>query len=447
VTVTVGETAERPEAGILIRNARIFDGLSDEVRPGHVRIDGRKIAHVGHGEPPPPTESDHIVIDAGGRTLIPGLSDAHAHVMLTGSSPTALLASGAGLGYLTGAAEAEAMLLRGFTTIRDMAGDTGELKRLIDAGRLRGPRIYPSQAGISQTAGHGDFGMIYESPTVLGGTPSRAEELGVMRVANGRPQVLAAVREQLKKGASQIKLMAGGGAASLYDPLDVLQFTADEMRAAVEAATDWGTYVAVHVYTGPGIRRALESGVTVIEHGQLATEDDIKRMADHGAWLSTQPFVEDDHTYADPISAEKNRRICTGVERTFAWALEHGGNIAFGTDLLLDPSKSGRQSEMLTRLASLCGSSLAGLRVATSGNAELFRLSGNRDPYQSPTLTESDGAARPPHHNRLGVLAEGAWADMLLVDGDPTRDLGLLGDPDSNLRLIIKDGRVHKNTL
>ena len=125
------------------------------------------------------------------------------------------------------------------------------------------------------------------------------------------------------------------------------------------------------------------------------------------------------------------------VERTFAWALEHGVNIAFGTDLLLDPSKSGRQSEMLTRLASLCGSSLAGLRGATSVNAELFRLSGNRHPYQSPNLTESDGAARPPHHYRLGVLAEGAWADMLLVDGDPTRDLGLLGDrlfPDAGRR-------------
>ncbi|WP_298176942.1 amidohydrolase family protein [Saccharomonospora sp.] len=442
-----GEAGQRADTGILVRNARIFDGLSDEVRPGHVRIDGRKIAHVGADEPPSSTDSGHIVIDADGRTLIPGLSDAHAHVMLTGASPTTLLASGAGLSYLTGAAEAEAMLLRGFTTIRDMAGDTGDLKRLIDAGLLPGPRIYPSQAGISQTAGHGDFGMIYESPTALGGTPSRAEELGVMRVANGRPQVLAAVREQLKKGASQIKLMAGGGAASAYDPLDVLQFTADEMRAAVEAATDWGTYVTVHVYTGPGIRRAVEAGVAVIEHGQLADEDDIKRMADNGVWLSTQPFVENDHTYANPVSAEKNRRICTGVERTFAWALEHGVDIAFGTDLLLDPGKSGKQSEMLTRLASLCGSSLAGLKIATSGNAELFRLSGNRDPYQSPTAAESDGAARTPHHNHLGVIAEGAWADMLLIDGDPTRDLSLLGDPDTNLRLIIKDGRIHKNTL
>ncbi len=430
---------------ILIQDARIFDGLSDEIRTGHVRIRGRKITHVGTGEPEA-VGPDAAVIDAGGRMLIPGLSDAHAHVMLVGASSAALLTGGTGLSYLTGAAEAEAMLMRGFTTIRDMAGDTGDLKRLIDAGLLAGPRIYPSQAGISQTAGHGDFGMVYDRPTVLGGAQVRAEELGAMRVANGRAQVLAAVREQLKRGASQIKLMAGGGVASAYDPLDVLQFTADEMQAAVEAAADWGTYVSVHVYTGPGIRRAVDAGVAVIEHGQLATEDDIKRMADHGVWLSTQPFAEDDHSYPDPNSAAKNRQVCAGVEQTFEWALDHGVRVAFGTDLLLDPSKSGRQSEMLTRMARLCGSSLAGLRIATSGNAELFRLSGNRDPYQHPAAPEADGA-RTVHHNHLGVIAEGAWADVLLVDGDPTRDLGVLGDPDANLRVIIKDGRVHKNTL
>ncbi|EIE99007.1 metal-dependent hydrolase family protein [Saccharomonospora glauca] len=429
-------------SSILIRNARIFDGVNDEVRTGHVRVEGRKIVHVGSGEPAS-TDAD-VVIDAGGRTLIPGLSDAHAHVMLIGATSTALLAGGTGLSYLTAAAEARAMLLRGFTTIRDMAGDTADLKRLIDAGVLPGPRIYPSQAGISQTAGHGDFGMVYDRPTVLGGTQARAEELGAMRVANGRAQVLAAVREQLKRGASQIKLMAGGGVASAYDPLDVLQFTADEMRAAVEAATDWGTYVCVHVYTGRGIRRAVDAGVAVIEHGQLAGEDDIKYMADHGVWLSTQPFVEDDHSYPDPESAEKNRRVCAGVRRTFEWALKHGVKVAFGTDLMLAPNKSGRQSEMLTRLATLCGSSMEGLKIATSGNAELFRLSGPRDPYQIPTGTEG---AEAPHHNHLGVIAEGAWADMLLVEGDPTRDLGLLGDPDTNLRVIIKDGHIHKNTL
>lgn len=443
----VGQHVDR---SLLLRNARIFDGLSDEVRPGHVEIDGRKIANAGAAEPPSPADPGTIVIDAGSWILIPGLSDAHVPVMPIGSFPDKLLTGGLGLGYLTGAAEAEAMLLRGFTTIRDMAGDTGDLKRLIDAGQLPGPRIYPSQAAISQTAGHGDFSMLYEHPTALGGTPARAEELGIMRVANGRPQVLAAVREQLKRGASQIKLMGGGGVASTYDPLDVLQFTAEEMHAAVEAASDWNTYVTAHIYTGPAIRRALEAGVAVIEHGHLAGEDDIKCMADHGAWLSTQPFVEEDHYYANPVSAEKNRQVCDGVQRTFAWALEHGVKIAFGTDLLLNPKKSSEQSQMLTRMATLCGSSLAGLKIATSGNAELFRLSQQRDPYQNPPAEADCGAtgtAHIPHTNHLGVIAEGAWADMLRVEGDPTQDLSLLGDPGTNLRLIIKEGRIHKNTL
>nr|WP_211210131.1 amidohydrolase family protein [Actinopolyspora halophila] len=442
--------SRRGTTRLLISNVRVFDGLGGPPRAGYVLIDGRKISEVGTGDVPRPSSTDTAVIDGGGRVLIPGLSDAHVHIVLAGSTRSELMTGGAGVGYLKGAAEAEAMLMRGFTTVRDMGGDTGDLKRLIDADVLPGPRIYPSQAGVSQTAGHGDFGMVYDEPKVLGGSPTRTEELGVMRVADGRPQVLAAVREQLKRGASQIKMMAGGGVASAYDPLEVLQFTADELRAGVEAAADWGTYVAVHVYTGPGIRRAVEAGVRVIEHGHLAEEDDIRRMADEGARLSTQPFLESDHSYSNPVSAEKNRRVCRGVESTFAWAAEHDVPLAFGTDLLLDPAKSSKQSEMLTRLARFCGGSSAGLTVATSGNAELFRLSGARDPYQAPVPAEGNQETdrpEPPHLNHLGVLAEGAWADMLLVEGDPTQDLGVLGDPETNLAVIIKDGRVHKNTL
>ncbi|WP_396448320.1 amidohydrolase family protein [Actinomadura sp.] len=425
---------------IVIRDVRIFDGVSDRVRAGYVVTEGTKIAAVGEGEPP----AGDTVIDGRGATLIPGLSDAHAHLILAGATQSELMLGGAGLGYLKGAAEAEAMLMRGFTTVRDMAGDTGDLKRMIDAGALPGPRIYPSQAGLSQTGGHGDYGMVYDVPTVLGGTATRAEQLGLMRIADGPAQVLAGVREQLKKGASQIKMMAGGGVASAYDHLDVLQYTAEELRAGVRAAADWGTYVAVHVYTGAGIRRAVEAGVQVIEHGHLAAEDDLRFMADHGAWLCVQPFAESDHTYPNPASAEKNRQVCEGVERVFGWALEHGVRIAFGTDLMLDPARSARQSEMLARLAGLAGGPMAALRIATSGNAELFRKSGPRDPYQVPTAADAAAYGTEPHVAHLGVIAKGAWADLLLVDGDPTRDLSLLADPAANLKVIIKDGRVYK---
>ncbi|MEO3825859.1 amidohydrolase family protein [Actinomadura sp. B10D3] len=438
---------EQPGTGTtVIRDVRIFDGVSDRVRTGHVVTAGTKIRSVGDGDPPA-TGAAATVIDGRGMTLIPGLSDAHAHVLLAGAAQSELMLGGTGLAYLKGAAEAHAMLMRGFTTVRDMAGDTGDLKHMIDAGALPGPRIYPSQAGLSQTGGHGDFGMVYDVPTALGGTATRAETLGLMRVADGTAQVLAGVREQLKKGASQIKMMAGGGVASAYDHLDVLQYTPDELRAGVRAAADWGTYVAVHVYTGAGIRRAVDAGVQVIEHGHLAGEDDIALLADHGVWLCIQPFAESDHSYADPASAEKNRQVCEGVERVFGWTLKHEVRIAFGTDLMLDPGRSARQSEMLVRLAGLAGGPLAALRIATSGNAELFRKSGPRDPYQVPTSADVAAYGDGPHVARLGVIAEGAWADLLLVDGDPTRDLRPLADPGTNLKVIIKDGRIYKNTL
>ncbi|MFC4052700.1 amidohydrolase family protein [Actinomadura syzygii] len=436
----------RPDGGIVIRDVRIFDGVRDRVGPGHVVVEGAKIKHVGD-RPPTEVPAGATVIEGGGRTLVPGLSDAHAHVLLAGATRSELMLGGAGVGYLKGAAEAEAMLMRGFTTVRDMAGDTGDLKRMIDAGLLPGPRIYSSQAGLSQTGGHGDFGMVYDVPTVLGGTPARAEQLGLMRIADGTAQVLAGVREQLRKGASQVKMMAGGGVASAYDHLDVLQYTPDELRAGVRAASDWGTYVAVHVYTGAGIRRAVDAGVRVIEHGHLAEEDDLRFMADHGVWLCTQPFAESDHHYADPASAAKNRRVCQGVERVFGWALRHGVRLAFGTDLMLDPAKSTAQSEMVARLAGLAGGPVAGLRMATSGNAELFRESGARDPYQVPTAADVAAYGDTPHLARLGVVAEGAWADLLLVDGDPTKDLNVLADPAANLKVIVKDGRIYKNTL
>jgi imidazolonepropionase-like amidohydrolase len=328
-------------------------------------------------------------------------------------------------------AKAKDTLLRGFTTVRDMAGDTAGIKTVIDANPDLGPRIYPSQAAISQTAGHGDFGFIYERPTALGGNQSRAEQIGLMRVADGVERVLAAVREQLKLGASQIKLMVGGGAASLYDPLDTVQFTLPELNAAVSAAADYGTYVATHVYNVAGIRRAVEAGAKSIEHGHLADEPTIAMLAEREVWLSTQPFAEHDHGFLNPDSAEKNRQICAGTSQVYRWATKHGVRVAWGTDLLFEPDRADLQSTMLVRMGDYM-SNVDALKMVTSGNAELFRLSGERDPYKSA---------------RLGEITAGAWADLLLVDGDPTADLHLLADPDANLALIVKDGVIVKDSL
>jgi imidazolonepropionase-like amidohydrolase len=185
--------------------------------------------------------------------------------------------------------------MRGFTTIRDTGGPTFGLKQAIDSGVIPGPRVYPSGALISQTAGHGDFGSAYDRPVAIGGRPSRFEEIGAFTVANGVPEVEAAVRMQLKRGASQIKLALGGGVISDSDPIDTLQYTPEEIRAAVQVTSDWGTYVCVHVYTVPGIRRAIDAGVRSIEHGHMADEATIKLMADKGVWLSLQPFEAGDN--------------------------------------------------------------------------------------------------------------------------------------------------------
>ncbi|MBS1693305.1 MAG: amidohydrolase family protein [Actinobacteria bacterium] len=414
---------------LLVKNVQIFDGLRDRVHPGHVLVRGPTIEAV---ETSPISETGvDVVIDGAGRVLMPGMTDAHVHLVGMANSLTDLMTATQTQIAASTLARARDTLLRGFTCVRDMAGDTVGIRNVVDGDPALGPRIYSSQAGISQTSGHGDFGPVFERPTALGGAESRAETIGFLRVADGVDRVLAAVREQLKRGATQIKMMVGGGAASPYDPLSTVQFTPSELRAAVDAAADYGTYVAAHVYTVPGIHRAVDAGVASIEHGHLADEATIAMLAEREVWLSTQPFAEDDHGFLAPESAAKNREICGGTDRVYRWARKHGVNVGWGTDLLFEPDRADRQSEMVTRLGRYF-TTVEALKIVTSGNAALCRLAGERDPYRAA---------------RFGEITAGAWADFLLVDGDPTVDLQVLGDPAATLALIVKDGVVVKNAL
>ncbi|MCZ4556625.1 imidazolonepropionase-like amidohydrolase [Rhodococcus sp. PvR044] len=424
-------TSAKAKRRIVFRDVRVFDGTSDRLVAGDVLIDGDRVAAVSESPVGEEPGRETKVIDGGGRVLMPGMCDAHVHLVGNANSYVDMVTGSESHIAINGLAEAKNMLLRGFTAVRDMAGDTSSIKSAIDRGQFLGPRIYPSQAAVSQTSGHGDFGFVYETPTALGGAESRAEQIGFMRVADGEAQVLASVREQLKKGASQIKVMVGGGAASMYDPLYTVQFTDGELRAAVNAATDYGTYVATHVYNVTGIRRAIEAGVRSIEHGHLADEPTIALLAEREIWLSMQPFALGDHHYPDANRAGKDREICTGVENVYGWAKKHGVNVAWGTDLLLEPQIAPRQSVMAARLGDYY-SNVDALRMLTSGNAELFRLAGERDPYREAPF---------------GVIAEGAWADVLLVDGNPIEDLSLIGDPGKSLSVIVKNGEIVKNTL
>ena len=323
-------------------------------------------------------------IDCGGRAVIPGLIDAHWHSTLVGVTQTQAMAADIGFIHLMAGREAGATLMRGFTTVRDTGGPAFGLQLAIDRGVLPGPRIFPSGAMISQTSGHGDFRLLNELPRVAGDL-SHSELAGVAAIADGRDEVLRRTREQLMKGASQIKIMAGGGVSSLYDPLDTMQYLEEEMRAAVEAAADWGTYVCAHVYTPGGIQRALRAGVKSIEHGQLADSETIAMMRDAGAWWSIQPFLadEDANPKSDPRQQAKQLEVAEGTVRAFEEGRDAGVRMAFGTDILMNPrgaASQGRQLAKLTRFMT----PLEALHMATGAAGELLALSGDRAPYDGP---------------------------------------------------------------
>ena len=418
--------AGEAEAELLFREVRVLDTARGTLgAPTDVLVRGNRIAAIGDGARP---TASARVIEGHGRTLMPGLIDVHWHSTFTALSQADLLAPDASPEKLaaTVATESARTLLRGFTSVRDAGGPIFELKAAIDAGKMPGPRIWPSGAFVSQTSGHGDLRQPHERSRRFFGKPSMAEEMGATFIADGRDEVLTAVRENLRMGASQIKLMAGGGTSSAYDPVDVTQYTFDEMRAAVEAAEDWGTYVMVHAYTTRAVRRAIEAGVKCIEHGQLLDEDTLKLMAERGIWLSTQTLrasTED----MDPLRREKRKPVIEGQARTIAAAKRSGVRMAWGTDFLFDPALNVEQNAYILLLREWFTPAEI-LKMVTHDNAELLALSGLRSPYQG----------------RLGVVEAGALADLLLVEGNPLTDLEVVADPERNFVVIVKDGRIVK---
>jgi imidazolonepropionase-like amidohydrolase len=423
--------AQAPRRPLLLTNLTLFDGETLSMRDGlDILIeDGRIAALIGRDQGPAEAE----VVDCGGRSVIPGLIDCHWHATLVAANQVAALTQDPALLHLIAGREAGATLMRGFTTVRDAGGPAFALKAAIDQGIVEGPRIFPSGAMISQTSGHGDFRMVHELPRMPSTPASHIEAVGVGAIADGAPEMLRRVREQLMKGASQIKIMAGGGVSSFYDPLDTVQYSEAEMRAAVDAAGDWGTYVLAHVYNSSGIRRCVAAGVRSIEHGQLADAETVEIMAGEGVWWSIQPFLDDDdaNPMPDPVQRAKQIEVSQGTERAFELARRHDTRLAFGSDILFAGSPGGAaQGRQLAKFARFMPP-LEALRTATGAAGELLAMSGPRAPY--------DG--------RLGVIAEGAHADLLVVDADPEQGLDWLDDPADSLRLIMKGGRVVKDEL
>ncbi|HEY1429115.1 MAG TPA: amidohydrolase family protein, partial [Candidatus Tumulicola sp.] len=285
------------QSATLFENVRIFTGADELSPPSSVVVMGNRIERIGENLVSD-SYDDVDVIQGRGRALIPGLIDAHWHSMWATVPMQVLAMSDIGYLHLLAARSAEQALMRGFTTVRDAGGPAFSLKRAIDGGHVPGPRIYPSGALISQTSGHGDFRLASDLPRGYGGQPTHMERDGHVAIADSPDEVRLRVREQLRLGATQIKLMAGGGVASPHDPLDSTQFTLAEMRAAVEAAENWNTYVMVHAYTPRAIRQAVEAGVRCIEHGQLIDEPTAELLAERDIWLSLQPFLPDEDAIA-----------------------------------------------------------------------------------------------------------------------------------------------------
>jgi imidazolonepropionase-like amidohydrolase len=296
---------------------------------------------------------------------------------------------------------------------------------------LAGPRIYPSGAFISQSGGHGDFRLPYEVPRGVNGHICHVELTGGAAIADGVDEVLRAAREQLMLGASQLKVMAGGGVSSHYDPLDVTQYTEPELRAAVDAAENWGTYVMVHAYTPRAVQQAIRAGVKCIDHGHLLDEATVELMAENETWWSLQPFLDDEDAIPETgANLVKQQHLFSGTDRAYEMGKQYGIRIAWGTDTLFDAELASRQGRQLTKMVRWFTSGEV-LTMATSTNADLLALSGQRNPYPG----------------RIGVVAAGAYADLLLVDGDPVQDIDLLARPDESLLVIMKDGVVVKDLL
>lgn len=416
---------------ILIQNVQIFDGHTLKTTIGNILIQDNLISKISSFPIDLAGDQEALILDGKYKFLMPGLIDAHWHAYMASNTMIDLMTADAAYTQFKAGEEAKCTLLRGFTTIRDAGGPVFGLKRAIDENVIAGPRIFPSGAIISQTGGHGDFRAPYDMPLPFDCCHlTHTEEIGAALIADGIDAVTVVARNNLRLGASQIKLMTGGGVASLYDKLTDVQFFEEEIHAAVKAATDAGTYVMVHVYMPKGIARAIHAGVKSIEHGHLIDELTMELIAKKDVWLSMQPFTMDTNQYPTPEQQRKHQRVVRGTDLTYKLAKTYHVKLAWGTDILFNPAHTEKENQSLLKLKNWF-SNYEILKMVTFDNAQLLALSGLRNPYPHP----------------LGVIEEGAYADLLILKENPLEDIDLLGNPKENMLLIMKNGEIYKNQL
>lgn len=453
VAEDTAETKLKAPAGVLFTNVSVFDGTSDTLKNGlDVLVEGNKISKVGTDI----VAVNATTIDGGGRTLMPGLIDAHVHLNLQ------LLDNPAGIAGISNMTweelgalakqSADEYLASGFTTVRDLCGASTGLRKHVDAGTLTGPRMYISGACISQTSGHGDWrpdsGVIRRN----GNETSHVEDLGIVVLADGADEVLKATRNNLAGGADFTKMMAGGGVTSDRDPIHSVQGTPEELGAMVTATGQFETYGAVHAYHDESVRNALEAGVMSIEHGNLMKDPEtFKLLKKKNAWLvpAMAGFSSDllEHPfYGNPANPtyEKVKQVMDNAETFIELANKYKVNMGFGTDVVVSallPSRGIRDFQMGQWVESF--GALRTLKAMTGDNGRLMALTGKNNPYPG----------------KLGVIEEGAYADIILVDGNPLEDMSVLGasfdmwaTPRAEIGVktipfIMKDGKIYTNNL
>lgn len=446
---------DSPPPKTFFKNVNIFNGTDNKLIKGcHVVIEKNTIKEACAKNIKP--AKDDIVIDGAGRTLMPGLIDAHVHLNLQNlDNPAAI----DGVNNMTweevGALAYEAAqeyLYSGFTTVRDLCGSHDGLRRHIEAGTLTGPRIYLSGACISQTSGHGDWRPPSQVTRDNQTKTSHVEDLGIVILADGADEVLKACRNNLAGGADFCKMMAGGGVSSTRDPLHSLQGTMDELKAMVTATDQWDSVGAVHAYHDESVRRALEAGVLSIEHGNLMNKKStFKLVKKKGAFVvpAMAGFSEQllkHPAYGNPDLPLRGK-VMQIMENKDAWiklANSTDINIGYGTDVVVSSKLASRSIRdfQMGQFAESFGN-FKTLKYMTSNNGKIMALTGKNNPYPK----------------KLGVIEKGAYADIILVDGNPLKDLKVLGAsfdmwaaPRSDRTIktipyVMKDGKEYLNNL
>lgn len=483
ITTTTAVSAEAPSEVTLFKNVNIFDGETDELKQGldvlvvknkihkiaadipvtgtweiDVSKDAKRLANPAGGmegyaftvQTEGGVETIEVevnVVDGGGRTLMPGLIDSHVHLNMYKDGTLATLqdTTWEEIGARA-AAMAQEMFAMGFTTVRDMCGSHSGLKNVIDAGLLEGPRIYLSGGCLGQTGGHGDWGIAGQRKG-----ESNLETLEMTRLVDGRPEVLDGSRRNFALGAHFLKIMVSGGVTSTKDPIYQSAMTDDEILAAVETAASMDTYVAMHVFQDADLARALNLGVKVVDHGLNISEETMQLLIEKDAFFSPNLTALSQAAIGHPMHQDptfpptaKFMQLRKESANLFDLIKQYKPKMVFDSDYVMITGVPFRQSMDFTKyFVSEAFGNFEALKTLTSNGGELAALTGRHNPYPE----------------KLGVIEEGAYADILIVDGNPLEDIKVIGANDkwfdaaprgqdvASINLIMKDGVIYKNTL